>query len=102
MFLFLNLYIFRGLFYNYFTLTISGLLGVILYLFMLLIALLGYSLSYGLMSYWGATVITNFISVIPFIGEDINIGSKTLKRFYVLHYLYYSYWFNRYPSIHII
>lgn len=124
LFLFLNLHIFRGLFYNSYTLTISWILGVILYFFMLFIAFLGYSLPYGQMSYWGATVITNFISVIPFIGEDIklyiwgdtNIGSYTLNRFYVLHYLlpfilifiillhiysihikgrFYSYWFER-------
>ena len=59
-----------------------------------MVAFLGYSLPYGQMSYWGATVITNFITI-PYIGEDIlkyiwgdyKIGSETIKRLYVLHYI---------------
>jgi quinol-cytochrome oxidoreductase complex cytochrome b subunit len=34
-------------------------------------AFLGYVLPWGQMSYWGATVITNLFSVIPFIGIDL-------------------------------
>jgi len=52
-------------------------------------------LPWGQMSYWGATVITNLMSVIPFIGDDVvtllwggfNVGDPTLNRFFALHYL---------------
>lgn len=89
------IYIFLEVYFIIHILYIIGwLIGLILYFFMILIAFLGYSLPYGQMSYWGATVITNFLSVIPYIGEDIKkyiwgeykIGSSTILRFYVIHY----------------
>lgn len=60
-----------------------------------LIAFLGYVLPFGQMSIWGATVITNLISAIPYLGNDIvifvwggfSVGNPTLNRFYSLHYL---------------
>ena len=47
------------------------------------------------MSFWGATVITNLISIIPFIGEPLIkfiwggsiVGTLTLERFFMIHYL---------------
>ena len=56
---------------------------------------LGYVLPYGQMSLWGATVITNLISAIPWIGQDIvefiwggfSVNNATLNRFFALHYL---------------
>jgi quinol-cytochrome oxidoreductase complex cytochrome b subunit len=56
---------------------------------------LGYTLPWGQMSFWGATVITNFFSAIPGVGETVvtwlwggyAIGNPTLNRFYSLHYL---------------
>src|SRR6478672_2237476 len=56
---------------------------------------LGYVLPYGQMSLWGATVITNLMSAIPFLGQDIvqflwggfSVGNPTLNRFFALHYL---------------
>ena len=58
-------------------------------------AFLGYVLPYGQMSLWGATVITNLISAIPWIGQDIvefiwggfSVNNATLNRFFALHYL---------------
>lgn len=58
-------------------------------------AFLGYVLPWGQMSFWGATVITNFLSAIPYIGRDaviwlwggFGIGGPTLGRFYMLHFL---------------
>ena len=55
----------------------------------------GYVLPWGQMSYWGATVITNLFSAIPFVGDailklllgDFNVGDSTINRFYVLHWL---------------
>ena len=69
--------------------------GVIIYFFMTGIAFLGYVLPFGQMSLWGATVITNLLSVIPYIGNDLVIsiwggfavGNATLNRFFSLHYL---------------
>jgi ubiquinol-cytochrome c reductase cytochrome b/c1 subunit len=56
---------------------------------------LGYTLPWGQMSFWGATVITNFFSAIPGVGENVvtwlwggyAIGNPTLQRFFSLHYL---------------
>jgi len=63
---------------------------------MILTAFLGYVLPWGQMSFWGATVITNLASAIPFIGNDIvvwlwggySVDNATLNRFYSLHYLF--------------
>ena len=53
------------------------ILGVILYLLMMATGFLGYTLPWGQMSFWGATVITNFFSAIPLVGEigrDLAVG----------------------------
>lgn len=70
--------------------------GVILFLIMMLTAFIGYVLPWGQMSFWGATVITNFLSAIPYIGNDIviwvwggfSVDNATLNRFFSLHYLF--------------
>jgi len=62
---------------------------------MIITAFIGYVLPYGQMSFWGATVITNLLSVIPFVGEEVvfwlhggyGVGNATLNRFFSLHYL---------------
>lgn len=46
-------------------------MGVILFLLMILTAFMGYVLPWGQMSFWAATVITNLLSAIPYVGEDI-------------------------------
>ena len=58
-------------------------------------AFFGYTLPWGQMSFWGATVITNLFSAIPVVGDSIvtwlwggfTVGDATLNRFYALHYL---------------
>jgi ubiquinol-cytochrome c reductase cytochrome b subunit len=70
--------------------------GLIIYLFMMATAFMGYVLPWGQMSFWAATVITNLFSAIPLIGENItewlwggySVGNPTLNRFYSLHYLF--------------
>jgi quinol-cytochrome oxidoreductase complex cytochrome b subunit len=70
-------------------------LGVIIFLLMMATAFMGYVLPWGQMSYWGATVITNLLSVIPFVGDDIvvwlwggySVGDPTLSRFYAFHFI---------------
>jgi ubiquinol-cytochrome c reductase cytochrome b subunit len=69
--------------------------GVLIFLLMMGTAFIGYVLPWGQMSFWGATVITNLITAVPFVGESIaqwvwggfSVGNPTLTRFYSLHYL---------------
>nr|YP_002836210.1 apocytochrome b [Nakaseomyces bacillisporus]CAX36940.1 apocytochrome b [Nakaseomyces bacillisporus] len=70
--------------------------GVIIFLVTIITAFLGYCCVYGQMSLWGATVITNLCSAIPFVGQDIvqwlwggfSVGNPTITRFFALHYLF--------------
>jgi ubiquinol-cytochrome c reductase cytochrome b subunit len=69
--------------------------GVIILVLMMAIAFLGYVLPYGQMSLWGATVITNMLSAIPWIGQDFvqfvwggfSVNNATLNRFFSLHFV---------------
>jgi len=68
--------------------------GIVIYLLMMATAFLGYVLVWGSMSLWGAIVITNFFTVIPWIGMDIvqfiwggfSVDNPTLNRFYGIHF----------------
>lgn len=96
-FLFIYIHIYRGLLYGSYTKEkiYPWSIGVILLLFMIITAFLGYSLVYGNMSYWAMVVITNLLTVIPKYGNEIvnyllggySIGESTIRRFYSLHYL---------------
>jgi ubiquinol-cytochrome c reductase cytochrome b/c1 subunit len=87
----------RGLYYGSYKSPREVLwgLGVVIFLLMMATAFMGYVLPWGQMSYWGATVITNLLSVIPFIGQDVviwiwggySVGDPTLTRFYAIHFL---------------
>lgn len=91
------LHIFRGLYFGSYKhpRELLWILGVVIYFMMMATAFLGYTLPYGQMSYWGATVITNLFSAIPYIGDDLvvwilggyNVGDATINRFYVLHWV---------------
>jgi len=69
--------------------------GVIIFILMMATAFIGYVLPWGQMSLWGATVITNLFTAIPFFGEKIvlwlwggfSVGNATLNRFFSIHYL---------------
>ena len=88
---------FRGLYYGSYKAPreVLWILGVIIYLLMMATGFLGYTLPWGQMSFWGATVITNFFSAIPLVGETVTtwlwggfaVGNPTLQRFFSLHYL---------------
>ncbi len=71
-FIFVYLHIGRGLYYGSYKSprSIVWSIGVIILVLMMGIAFLGYVLPYGQMSLWGATVITNMLSAIPWIGQD--------------------------------
>ena len=96
-FLAVYIHMFRGLYYGSYKAPreVLWILGVVIYLLMMATAFLGYVLPWGQMSFWGATVITNFFSAIPVIGVPIKewlmggfaIDNPTLNRFFSLHYL---------------
>ncbi len=91
------IHIYRGMYYGSYKepREVLWILGVIIYLLMMATGFLGYTLPWGQMSFWGATVITNFFSAIPGVGETVvtwlwggyAVGNPTLNRFYSLHYL---------------
>ncbi len=101
MFIAVYIHIFRGLYYGSYKAPreILWILGVIIYLLMMATAFLGYTLPGGQMSFWGATVITNFFTsidtLVPGLGTSITewlwggfaVGDPTLNRFFSLHYL---------------
>ena len=70
-------------------------LGVIILILMMATAFLGYVLVWGQMSFWAATVITNFFTAFPIVGDKIvtllwggfSVDNATLNRFFSLHYL---------------
>jgi ubiquinol-cytochrome c reductase cytochrome b subunit len=91
------IHMFRGLYYGSYKAPreIIWILGVVIYLVMMATGFLGYTLPWGQMSFWGATVITNFLGAVPLVGEQLTqwlwggfaVGNATLNRFYALHYL---------------
>ena len=91
------LHIGRGFYYGSYRAprTLAWILGVVILILMMGIGFLGYVLPYGQMSLWGATVITNLISAIPWIGQDIvefiwggfSVNNATLNRFFALHFV---------------
>lgn len=90
------IHIARGIYYSAYLNKKLWNIGVIILLIMMVIAFIGYVLPWGQMSFWGATVITNFVSAIPYIGNFIlewiwggfSVSKATLGRFYSFHYLF--------------
>lgn len=91
------IHIFRGLYYGSYKYPRELLwwLGLVILLLMMATAFMGYVLPWGQMSLWGATVITNFFSDLPIVGNTIvewlrggfAVENATLNRFFALHYL---------------
>ena len=91
------LHVGRGMYYGSYRAprTLVWVIGTIILVAMMGIGFLGYVLPYGQMSLWGATVITNLISAIPWIGQDIvefvwggfSVNNATLNRFFALHFV---------------
>lgn len=94
-FFFLFCHFGRGLFFRSFNLHKTWISGLTIFLLVIGTAFLGYVLPWGQISFWGATVITNFISTIPLCGGILvlwtwggfNVGGPTLSFFFALHYL---------------
>nr|UFK32217.1 cytochrome b [Aguriahana sp. 1 BY-2021a] len=85
----------RGIYYGSYKYNKTWMLGVVLMLLTMATAFLGYVLPWGQMSFWGATVITNLLSAIPYIGSMLvnwlwggfAVDNATLSRFFSLHFL---------------
>ncbi|YP_009517124.1 cytochrome b (mitochondrion) [Thrips palmi] len=91
----LFIHIGRGIYYESFFLIETWNLGVIIFLLTMASAFLGYVLPWGQMSFWGATVITNLLSAIPYLGQMLvywiwggfSVDNSTLNRFFVFHFI---------------
>nr|BAI77032.1 cytochrome b [Tetrabrachium ocellatum] len=94
-FICLYLHIGRGLYYGSYLNKGVWNVGVILLLLVMLTAFVGYVLPWGQMSFWGATVITNLLSAIPYVGDTLvqwiwggfSVDGATLTRFFAFHFL---------------
>nr|ATN41214.1 cytochrome b [Diptera sp. 77 LC-2017] len=95
-FIFIYLHIGRSIFYQSYKFFFTWTIGVILFFLTMMTAFMGYVLPWGQMSFWGATVITNLLSAIPYLGVDLvqwlwggfAIDNATLTRFYSFHFLF--------------
>lgn len=89
------LHIGRGIYYESFNLKNTWIIGVIILFLLIATAFIGYVLPWGQISFWGATVITNLLSAIPYLGEILvnwiwggfAVDNATLTRFYTFHFL---------------
>nr|YP_009700624.1 cytochrome b [Xenopus clivii]QEQ13708.1 cytochrome b [Xenopus clivii] len=94
-FICIYLHIGRGLYYGSFLFKETWNIGVILLFLVMATAFVGYVLPWGQMSFWGATVITNLLSAIPYIGNVLvqwiwggfSVDNATLTRFFAFHFL---------------
>nr|ASN65650.1 cytochrome b [Ectopistes migratorius] len=94
-FICIYLHIGRGLYYGSYLYKETWNTGVVLLLTLMATAFVGYVLPWGQMSFWGATVITNLFSAVPYIGQTLvewawggfSVDNPTLTRFFTLHFL---------------
>lgn len=85
----------RGIYYGSFNLIHTWIVGVLIFFLVIATAFLGYVLPWGQISFWGATVITNLVSAIPYLGTTIvqwlwggfAVDNATLTRFFALHFI---------------
>nr|YP_010613561.1 cytochrome b [Graphium sarpedon]WAR51436.1 cytochrome b [Graphium sarpedon]WHN78817.1 cytochrome b [Graphium cloanthus] len=95
-FICIYLHIGRGIYYESFNLKYTWIVGVIILFILMATAFMGYVLPWGQMSFWGATVITNLLSAIPYLGNMLvnwiwggfAVDNATLTRFYSFHFLF--------------
>nr|ADD96759.1 cytochrome b [Teleocichla gephyrogramma] len=85
----------RGIYYGSYLYKQTWSIGVILLLLVMMTAFVGYVLPWGQMSFWGATVITNLLSAVPYIGTSLvqwiwggfSVDNATLSRFFAFHFI---------------
>uniref|UniRef100_Q9XKU9 Cytochrome b n=3 Tax=Sebastolobus TaxID=8109 RepID=Q9XKU9_9TELE len=86
----------RGLYYGSYLNKETWNVGVVLLLLVMMTAFVGYVLPWGQMSFWGATVITNLLSAVPYVGNALvqwiwggfSVDNATLTRFFAFHFLF--------------
>nr|YP_004465075.1 cytochrome b [Trigonostigma espei]BAK23237.1 cytochrome b [Trigonostigma espei] len=94
-FICLYIHIARGLDYGSYLYKETWNIGVVLFLLVMMTAFVGYVLPWGQMSFWGATVITNLLSAVPYVGDMLvqwiwggfSVDNATLTRFFAFHFL---------------
>nr|YP_010025557.1 cytochrome b [Sarcophaga pauciseta]QOQ35857.1 cytochrome b [Sarcophaga pauciseta] len=94
-FICIYLHIGRGIYYSSYLFTPTWLVGVLILFLVMGTAFMGYVLPWGQMSFWGATVITNLLSAIPYLGIDLvqwvwggfAVDNATLTRFFTFHFI---------------
>lgn len=95
-FICIYLHIGRGLYYGSYLFKETWNTGVILLLLVIITAFVGYVLPWGQISFWGATVITNLLSAVPYMGDTLvqwiwggfSVDNATLTRFFAFHFLF--------------
>nr|AFV57320.1 cytochrome b [Harpadon nehereus] len=95
-FICIYIHIARGLYYGSYLYMETWNIGVILLLLVMMTAFVGYVLPWGQMSFWGATVITNLLSAVPYVGGTLvewiwggfSVDKATLTRFFAFHFLF--------------
>nr|YP_009992956.1 cytochrome b [Zeugodacus cilifer]QNO34166.1 cytochrome b [Zeugodacus cilifer] len=94
-FICIYLHVGRGIYYGSYLFTPTWLVGVLILFLVMATAFMGYVLPWGQMSFWGATVITNLLSAIPYLGLDLvqwvwggfAVDNATLTRFFTFHFI---------------
>lgn len=94
-FICIYLHIGRNIYYESFNLKLTWIIGIIILFVLIATAFIGYVLPWGQISFWGATVITNLLSAIPYLGTILvnwiwggfAVDNATLTRFYTFHFL---------------
>nr|AFU48937.1 cytochrome b [Microtus lusitanicus] len=94
-FICLFLHVGRGIYYGSYNMVETWNMGIILLFAVMATAFMGYVLPWGQMSFWGATVITNLLSAIPYIGTTLvewiwggfSVDKATLTRFFAFHFI---------------
>nr|UXF58364.1 cytochrome b [Hybomitra sp.]UYG48452.1 cytochrome b [Hybomitra sp.] len=95
-FICIYLHVGRGMYYGSYLFEPTWLVGVIILFLVMGTAFMGYVLPWGQMSFWGATVITNLLSAIPYIGTELvqwlwggfAVDNATLTRFFTFHFIF--------------
>nr|UOU85329.1 cytochrome b [Cordilura albipes] len=94
-FICIYLHVGRGMYYGSYLYTNTWLIGVLILFMVMGTAFMGYVLPWGQMSFWGATVITNLLSAVPYLGNDLvqwiwggfAVDNATLTRFFTFHFM---------------
>lgn len=94
-FICIYLHVGRGIYYGSYLFTPTWIIGVIILFLVIGTAFIGYVLPWGQISFWGATVITNLLSAVPYLGIDLvqwiwggfAVDNATLTRFFTFHFI---------------